>query len=45
MLGVGVGLFLVALGAFLVLGSFSLLVQYGFLLFGSGFEELLFEYL
>ncbi|MCH8888912.1 sulfite exporter TauE/SafE family protein [Patescibacteria group bacterium] len=44
-LGVGGGLFLVALGALLVLGSFGLLVQYGFLLFGSGFEELLFEYL
>lgn len=39
------GLFLIGLGVLLVLGSFSLLVQYGFLLFGSGFEELLFNYL
>ena len=39
------GLFLVALGALLALGSFGLLVQYGFLLFGSGLEDLLFDYL
>ena len=44
-LGTGGGLFLIALGALLVLGSFGLLVQYGFILFGSGFEELLFNYL
>ena len=44
-LSTGGGLFLVALGALLALGSFGLLVQYGFLLFGSGFEELLIDYL
>lgn len=44
-LSVSGGLFLVALGALLVLGSFGLLVQYGFVIFGSGFEELLFKYL
>gem|GEM_PF-67471 len=44
-LSTGGGLFLVALGALLALGSFGLLVQYGFILFGSGFEELLIDYL
>lgn len=44
-LSVGGGLFLIALGALLALGSFGLLVQYGFLLLGSGLEELLYEYL
>ena len=39
------GLFLIGLGALLALNSFGLLVQYGFILFGSGLEELLFEYL
>ena len=39
------GLFLIGLGALLALGSFGLLVQYGFILFGSGLEDLLFEYL
>ena len=44
-LSTGGGLFLVALGALLALGSFGLLVQYGFIIFGSGLEELLFDYL
>jgi len=44
-LGTVGGLFLVGLGALLVLGSFGLLVQYGFLLFGSGLEDLLFKFL
>lgn len=44
-LSTGGGLFLVALGSLLALNSFGLLIQYGFILFGSGLEELLFEYL
>lgn len=39
------GLFLVALGALLALGDFGLLVQYGFLIFGSGFEEAIMDFL
>jgi len=44
-LSTGGGLFLIGLGALLALNGFSLLVQYGFVLFGSGLEELLFNYL
>jgi cytochrome c-type biogenesis protein len=39
------GLFLVALGTLLALGSFGLLIQYGFIIFGGGLEDILFEYL
>ena len=44
-LSTGGGLFLVALGALLALNSFGLLIQYGFIIFGSGAEELFFEFL